>query len=153
MTKDEFTKWVETLTPADAARARAYFEVVRRDANGHLQLVPYSKEYKEWLAPAADHLRKAATLTDNATLRDYLNKRADAFASNDYYASDVAWMALDAPIDVTIGPYETYRDGLFGYKAAFEAFVTLRDDAETAKLTKFSGYLQELEDNLPIETR
>jgi hypothetical protein len=80
-------------------------------------------------------------------------KRADAFLSNDYYESDVAWMDLDAPIDVTIGPYETYSDGFFGYKAAFEAYVTLRDEAETDKLKRFSNYLQELENNLPIEPR
>jgi hypothetical protein len=73
--------------------------------------------------------------------------------SDDYYASDVAWMDLDAPIDVTYGPYETYEDELFGYKAAFEAFITLRDEAESAKLVKFGGYLQELEDNLPIDPR
>jgi hypothetical protein len=86
-------------------------------------------------------------------LKDFLNKRAEAFLSDDYYASDVAWMDLDSPIDLTIGPYETYEDELFGYKAAFEAFVTLRDDAESEKLRKFGGYLQELEDNLPIEPR
>ena len=62
-------------------------------------------------------------------------------------------MDLDAPIDVTIGPYETYSDGVFGYKAAFEAFVNLRDDAETAKLAKFGQYLQELEDHLPIDAK
>src|SRR5258707_10078755 len=62
-------------------------------------------------------------------------------------------MDLDAPIDVTVGPYETYEDELFGYKAAFEAYVTLRDEAESAKLVKFSGYLQELEDNLPIDPK
>jgi hypothetical protein len=98
-------------------------------------------------------LREAAALTTNATLRDFLNKRAAAFASNDYYDSDVAWMDLDSPIDLTIGPYETYEDELFGYKAAFEAYVTLRDDAETAKLLKFSSYLQELEDHLPIDPK
>jgi hypothetical protein len=73
--------------------------------------------------------------------------------SNEYYESDIAWMDLDAPIDVTIGPYETYSDELFGYKAAFEVFVTLRDDTETAKLAKFGGFLQELENNLPIDPR
>jgi hypothetical protein len=115
--------------------------------------VPYSEEYREYLQPAAKLLREAAALTTNATLKSYLEKRADAFLSNDYYESDVAWMELDAPIDVTIGPYETYSDGLFGYKAAFEAYVTLRDDAETQKLARFSNYLQELENNLPIEAR
>ena len=101
--------------------------------------MPYSEEYREFLEPAAKLLREAAALTTNATLQDFLNKRAAAFASNDYYDSDVAWMDLDSPIDVTIGPYETYEDELFGYKAAFEAYVTLRDEAETAKLKKFSA--------------
>jgi hypothetical protein len=86
-------------------------------------------------------------------LKNFLNQRANAFASDDYYASDVAWMELDSPIDVTFGPYETYEDELFSYKAAFEAYVTLRDEAESAKLVKFSGYLQELENNLPMDER
>jgi hypothetical protein len=73
--------------------------------------------------------------------------------SDDDYASDVAWMELDSPIDVTIGPYETYEDEWFSYKAAFEAFVTLRDDTETDKLAKFSSYLQEIENNLPFDER
>jgi len=96
-------------------------------------------------------LREAAELTTNKTLANFLSKRAAAFASDDYYDSDVAWMELDSPIEVTIGPYETYEDELFSYKASFEAYVTLRDDAETAKLAKFSQYLQELENNLPID--
>ena len=86
------------------------------------------------LAPAAKLLTEAAELTTNKTLKDFLSKRAEAFRSDNYYASDVAWMDLDAPIELTIGPYETYEDELFGYKAAFEAFVTLRDEAESAKL-------------------
>ena len=153
MTKEEFNKWVETLSEEERQQATGFFYAIRRDASGKLKAVPYSEEYRTFLEPAAKLLREAAELTTNATLRNFLMKRADAFSSNDYYASDVAWMELDAPIDVTIGPYETYSDGLFGYKAAFEAYVTLRDDAETAKLAKFSNYLQELENNLPIEPR
>ncbi|MBI5474259.1 MAG: hypothetical protein HY961_18135, partial [Ignavibacteriae bacterium] len=79
--------------------------------------------------------------------------RADAFLSNDYYESDVAWMDLDSPIEPTIGPYEVYMDELFNYKAAFEAFITLRNDEETKKLAKFSDQLQEIENNLPIEKK
>ncbi len=153
ITKDEFNSWAESLSAADKEKATGYFYTIRRDANRKLMTVPYSQEYREFLDPAAKLLREAAALTTNATLRDFLNKRAAAFSSNDYYDSDVAWMDLDAPIDLTIGPYETYEDELFGYKAAFEAYVTLRDEAETAKLTKFSQYLQELEDNLPIDTK
>lgn len=153
MTKEEFEKWIETLTPEEKEKAIGFFYAIRRGTNKKLIAVPYSEEYREFLIPAANLLREAAALTDNATLKDYLNKRAAAFLSNDYYESDVAWMDLDAPIDVTIGPYETYSDEHFGYKAAFEAYVTLRDDAETDKLKKFSQYLQELENNLPIEAR
>ena len=80
---------------------------------------------------AAALLREAAGLTDNASLKKFLTLRADAFLSDDYYASDMAWMDLDAPLDITIGPYETYNDELFGYKAAFEAYITIRDDQET----------------------
>ncbi len=153
MTKDEFNEWVEDLSQEEKQKATGFFYLIRRGEDGRLKTVPYSEAYAEFLIPAAKLLREAAALTSNQTLKDYLTKRAEAFASDDYYASDVAWMDTDAPIDVTIGPYETYEDELFSYKAAFEAYVTLRDDAESAKLAKFSGYLQELENNLPIEPR
>lgn len=153
MSKDEFNSWLNSLSAAEKEKATGYFYTVRRDAGGRLKTVPYSEEYREFLEPAAQLLREAADLTTNATLKNFLNKRAAAFLSNDYYDSDVAWMDLDAPIDLTIGPYETYEDELFGYKAAFEAYVTLRDETETAKLKKFSGYLQELEDHLPIDAQ
>ncbi|MFL6281580.1 MAG: dipeptidyl-peptidase 3 family protein, partial [Pyrinomonadaceae bacterium] len=153
MTKEEFESWVATLPESEKQKATGFFYAVRRDTAGHLKLVPYSQEYGEFLRPAAKLLRDAAALTTNATLRNFLTKRADAFLSDDYYESDVAWMDLDSPIDVTIGPYETYSDGLFGYKAAFEAYVTLRDEAESKKLAFFSNHLQELENNLPIDAR
>jgi len=153
MTKDEFNAWVQTLSDADKQKATGFFWLIRRGDDKKLSIVPYSQAYKGYLEPAAGLLREAATLTTNATLKNFLNKRADAFGTDDYYESDVAWMDLDAPIDVTIGPYETYEDELFSYKAAFEAYITIRDDAETAKLAKFSGHLQELENNLPIDPR
>ena len=153
ITKDEFNSWLGGLSDSEKEKATGYFYTIRRDAGGKLKSVPYSDEYREFLEPAAKLLREAAALTSNQTLKDFLSKRADAFASNDYYASDVAWMDLKAPIDVTIGPYETYEDELFGYKASFEAYVTLTDAAESAKLQKFSQHLQELENNLPLEAR
>lgn len=153
MTKEEFNAWVETLSDADKQKATGFFYLIRRGADKKLTLVAYSQAYKEYLEPAARLLREAAALTTNATLKNFLTKRADAFGSDDYYESDVAWMDLDSPIDVTIGPYETYEDELFSYKAAFEAYITIRDGAETDKLAKFSGHLQELENNLPIEPR
>lgn len=153
MTKDEFNNWVQGLSDTEKEKATGFFYVIRRGGDGKLTTVPYSQAYREYLEPAAKLLREAAALTSNKTLSSFLSKRADAFGSNDYHDSDVAWMDLDSPIEVTIGPYETYEDELFSYKAAFEAYVTLRDDAETAKLTKFSVHLQELENNLPIDPR
>jgi hypothetical protein len=153
ITKDEFNSWLAGLPDSEKEKATGYFYTIRRDAGGKLMSVPYNEEYREFLEPAAKLLREAASLTTNQTLKDFLSKRADAFSSNDYYASDVAWMDLNAPIDVTIGPYETYEDELFGYKAAFEAYITLTDAAESAKLQKFSQHLQELENNLPMEPR
>jgi hypothetical protein len=153
VTKEEFESWANSLPPEARERALGFFYTIRRDADRKLKVVPYNQEYKEFLDPAAKLLREAAALTTNETLKNFLNKRADAFSSNDYYESDVAWMDLDAPIDVTIGPYETYEDTLFSYKASFEAYVTLRDEAESAKLAMFSHHLQDLEDHLPIEAR
>jgi len=151
MSKEEFESWVQGLSPEDKQKATGFFWLIRRGADRKLMTVPYSQEYKAFLEPAARLLREAATLTTNKTLANFLNTRAAAFGTDDYYESDVAWMDLDAPIEVTIGPYETYEDELFSYKAAFEAYVTLRDEAESAKLARFSSYLQELENNLPID--
>jgi hypothetical protein len=153
ITKDEFEPWVKALPEAQRQDAEGFFTVIVRDAAGRLQAVPYSKAYRKELEQAAGLLREAAGLSDNETLRKFLNLRADAFLSNDYYASDLAWMDLDAPLDVTIGPYETYADEVFGYKAAFEALVNLRDDQETAKVKFFAGQMQEIEDNLPMDAR
>ena len=153
MTKQEFNAWVETLPGAGKTEATGFFTTIRRDALRRLKVVPYSEEYRDLLVPAAALLKEAANLTDNASLRNFLTKRAAAFLSNDYYESDVAWMDLDSPIEPTIGPYEVYLDGLFNYKAAFEAFICLRDDSSTAKLAFFSAHLQEIEDALPINPR
>ncbi len=153
MTKEEFDKWVATLPEDQQKQAKGFFYTIHRDKDGKLYTIPYSKEYENFLTPAATLLKEAAASTDNPTLKDFLTKRANAFASNDYFESDVAWMDLDSPIEPTIGPYEVYMDELFNYKAAFESFITLRNDAETQKLAKFSGYLQEIENNLPIDPK
>ncbi len=153
MTREEFETWLKTLPATEREQAIGFFTVIRRNADKHLSLVPYSKEYAADLHKAAALLREAAALTDNASLKKFLTLRADAFLSNDYYASDVAWMDLDAPLDITIGPYETYNDELFGYKAGFEAYITMRDDAETNKLKTVAAHLQEVENNLPVDPR
>jgi len=153
MSQEEFNAWVNTLPESQRRQATGFFTTIRRDSAGKLVIVPYSQEYAELLAPAAGILRDAAALTDNASLREYLLKRADAFLSNDYYESDVAWMKLDSPIEPTIGPYEVYMDKLYNYKAAFEVFIALRDNEETARLERFASKLQEIENNLPIDPR
>ena len=153
MTKEEFENWVKALPEDDKHKATGFFYLIRRGEGGKLKTVPYSEAYADFLVPAAKLLNEAAELTTNKSLKEFLTKRAAAFASNDYYASDVAWMDLDAPIEVTIGPYETYEDEFFSYKAAFEAYVTLRDETESAKLARFSQYLQELENNLPLDPK
>ena len=107
----------------------------------------------EELAHAAALLREAAALATEPTLKNFLTKRADAFLSNDYYDSDVAWMELKGAIEPTIGPYEVYEDECFNYKAAFESFITVQDEAESAKLQKFAGELQDIENNLPIDPK
>jgi len=151
MTREEFESWVKTLSEADRKRAEGFFTVIRRNDHRQLTIVPYSEAYRDDLTRAANLLREAAALTENVTLKRFLTTRAAAFLSDDYYESDVAWMDLDAPLDITIGPYETYNDEIFGYKAAFEAYVNVRDEAETKKLLFFSDHLQEIENNLPID--
>jgi len=164
MTKSIFEDWVKGLTPEQQEHAKGFFTVIRKTSTasgsektgaqtGRFTIVPYSEEYREELTKAAGLLKEAASLTDNASLKKFLTTRADAFASDDYYESDMAWMDLDAPLDITIGPYETYNDELFGYKAAFEAYVNLRDEKESARLSAFTARLQQIEDNLPIDPK
>ena len=153
MTKEDFSRWINGLNEKEREKATGFFYVIRRSDDGKMRTTPYCEEYREWLEPAAKLLKEAAQTTENITLKNFLVSRADAFAGNDYYSSDVAWMELDAPIELTIGPYETYMDELYNYKATFEVFVTLRDEAESAKLVKFSGYLQEIENNLPFDAK
>ena len=152
-TKEEIDAWIKSLPDAERKRAAGFFTTIRRDPAGKLIAVPYSVEYQGELAQAAALLREAAALTTQPTLKAFLEKRAAAFISNDYYDSDIAWMALDASLEPTIGPYEVYEDGWFNYKAAFEAFITVRDDVETQKLARFGAELQGIEDNLPIDPK
>lgn len=148
--KEALESWMNSLPAAEKAEAQGFFTVIRTGPDGKFRAVKYSEEYRPELEQLAKLLREAAALTDNASLKQFLILRADAFLSNDYLPSDFAWMDLDSPVDVTIGPYETYNDELFGYKAAFEAYVSIRDQKETQKLAFFGKHLQELEDNLPL---
>ena len=150
--KAELERWIQSLPEAERTRATGFFTVIRRAGNT-FSLVPYSIEYQGELARAAALLREAAQLGTEPTLKTFLAKRADAFLSNDYYDSDVAWMELKGAIEPTIGPYEVYEDELFNYKAAFESYITLQDVAETAKLQKLAAELQDIENHLPIEPK
>jgi hypothetical protein len=151
-TKVELEAWHKTLMGEDKTWATGFFSTIRRRGMGQaFRIVNYSEEYQAELMIAADLLREAATLTGQSTLKNFLEKRAAAFLSNDYYDSDVAWMELDASIEPTIGPYEVYEDEWFNAKAAFEAFIAIRDDRETAKLAMLGSHLQDVEDHLPID--
>jgi hypothetical protein len=150
-TKDEIQKWLDSLTGDAKRAATGFFTTIRRGPDGRFMSVPYSVEYQGELSLAAALLREAAQLTAQPTLKTFLASRAEAFISNDYYASDVAWMELDASIEPTIGPYEVYEDEWFNFKAAFEAFLTVRDEAESKKLQVFGAELQGLENALPID--
>ena len=150
MTKQEFEDWISNH-PGDEAAFRSLYTVIRREGE-NLIAIPYSEVYREWLEPAAELMREAAEITSNASLKHFLNIRADAFFTDDYYASEIAWMDLEGtPIEVVIGPYEVYTDALFGYKAAFEAFITIRDPEESAAVEKYIKYLRDMEANLPVD--
>jgi hypothetical protein len=147
LTKKELEDWI-AAHPGQKDAMQGLFTVVRRQGGG-LVAVPYSVEYREFLEPAAARLREAAAITKNASLRDYLTKLADAFLKDNYRDSDMAWMDLNGPIEVIIGPYEVYEDNLFNYKASFEAFINVVDKPESDKLAVYAQHLPAMEQNLP----
>jgi peptidase M49-like protein len=151
--KPELERWLQGLSEAERTQATGFFTAIRRGRNGSFSTVPYNVEYQNELTRIATLLREAAALSSEPTLKAFLTKRADAFLSNDYYDSDVAWMELKGAVEPTIGPYEVYEDEFFNYKAAFEAFITIQDEEESGKIQKFSGQLQDIESRLPIDPK
>ncbi|MGD1147736.1 MAG: peptidase [Thermoanaerobaculaceae bacterium] len=148
MTKGELETWL-AAHPDDRKAFSSPVTVIRR--RGHdLVAVPYAHEYGDLLQQAAAELKAAAETSTAPSLRKFLTLRADAFLSDDYYASDLAWMDLDSPVEVAIGPYETYEDGLFGYKAAFEAFICVEQPKDSERLALYTKELPFLESRLPI---
>jgi hypothetical protein len=148
LTKDEFENW-PARHPEDEEAFTSYYTVIKRDGD-RLVAVPYSEAYQEFLEPAAKLLEEAAEIGANASLSRFLRSRAEAFRTNQYVESDVDWVDIeDSVIDVTIGPYEVYEDRLLGYKAAFEAYVGIKDPGESERLERLVQYLPELEANLP----
>lgn len=150
-TKEELERWMKSLPPAEEKQASSFYTEIRRAPDGKLTVVPYSEAFGNELRQVAQLLGEAAALTAQPSLRTFLQSRQRALLSNDYHQSDVDWMKLDASIDPVIGPYETYEDGWFNQKAAFEAFITVRDEAETQRLQRFATQLQDIEDHLPID--
>ncbi len=147
MTKEELERYV-AAHPDQKAALEGLFTVVRREGT-KLSAIPYSTYYRELLEPSAQRLREAAGLTDDASLKTYLTKLAGALGKNDYRDSDMAWMDLNGPIEVVIGPYEVYEDELFNYKASFESFITVVDKPESEKLAAYAHALPDMERNLP----
>ena len=133
-------------------RKTDWYSVLRRDENGNLKVVPFHEAYPAETAQAADLLKQAAALTEDAELKNYLNLRAAALLSDDYLASDLAWMDMkNNTLDIVIGPIETYEDALFGYKASHSGQVLVKDKDWSKKLALYAGYLPKLQENLPVE--
>ncbi len=144
MTKEEFES-----APIDDKTS--LYTLLRRDADGKLGSVPYHAAYSEDLKHSNELLRKAAGLAKDEGFRKYLELRADALLSDDYQPSDFAWMDMkNNPIDLVIGPIETYEDQLFGYKASYESYVLIKDQAWSERLARFAKYLPELQRSLPV---
>ena len=126
------------------------YTVIRRDENGALKTVWYRDEYKEELDKVCALLEEAASLTENEGMRTYLTERVKAFRTDDYLASDLAWMDMkDCNMDLVIGPIENYDDHLFEAKAAYEAFILLKDETRSANLAKYVALLPTLQQMLP----
>ncbi len=144
MTKEEFEV-------ADLEEKEGLYTMVRRNDDGKLVAIPYHEFFKESVQKASDLLARAAELADDPGLKNYLELRSKALLDDEYQASDMAWLDMkENTIDVVIGPIETYEDKLFGYKAAHEAYVLVKDKAWSQKLEKFAQFMPELQQNLPV---
>jgi hypothetical protein len=149
LTKAQFDDYL-AKHPDEAKALTDPYTVVKRQGD-KLVAVPYSQEYKQWLEPAAQKLEQAAAITTNPSLKKFLTLRAKAFRTDDYFESELAWMDLkDTPIEMVIGPYETYTDTLYGAKTAFEAYVVLKNPKESAALDVYKSHLRDMEANLPV---
>src|SRR4249919_3236093 len=144
MTKEEFEK-------AELPGKDGWYSLLRRGDDGKLKLLPFHEAYKPELEATAALLRQAAPLSKDKAFGDYLRMRADALLDDDFQPSDMAWMDMKSnPVDIVIGPIETYEDQLFGYKASYEGLVLLKDKAWSEKLARFTGFLPELQRSLPV---
>jgi hypothetical protein len=152
MTREEFNAHIEA-NPQDKEAFTSPYTVIRRNKDGSLKAVPYRVEYAKYLKPAAKLMREAAKLTENNKLRRFLLLRSKSFLRDEYFDSEMAWMDLNGNIEIAIGPYEVYDDRLFGYKTAYESFVTIKNPEESKALAKYKNFLKDMEQNLPVEDR
>ena len=144
----------EAFEAANLPDKTSNYTLLRRDAAGKLVTVPYHVEYKPELERTAALLREAAELSGDKSFADYLRMRADALLTDDFRASDMAWMDMKTnPVDIVIGPIETYEDQLFGYKAAYEGLVLVKDAEWSQKLARYAAFLPELQRGLPVDAK
>ena len=145
MTKAEFEAWQQDGKDEQ-------YSIVKRDAEGGLTLVPYSQAFESQINEIAERLVRASELADDKEFAAYLKLRAEALKTDNYQASDMAWMDMkNNPIELVIGPIETYQDALYGYRAAFETFVLIKDQAWSERLARFVKYMPELQRGLPVD--
>lgn len=143
MTVEEFEAW-------DEPTKTSLYTMIERNDDGELVSIPYHQAFAEKIQHAANLLRQASTLAEDAGLKNYLELRADALQNDDYYNSDVAWLDMKSnTIDFVVGPIENYEDQLFGYKTSFESFILVKDKEWSQRLEKFAALLPNLQTNLP----
>jgi hypothetical protein len=147
MTREEFEKW-------DHPEKSSLYTMIRRDKNGSLTAVPYHEAFSTLITRASDLLNQASVLADDPGLKNYLELRAKALLTDNYFESDMAWMDMkNNRIECIIGPIENYEDQLFGYKTSYEAFILVKDKEWSSKLEKYSALLPGLQENLPVEQK
>lgn len=152
LTKKEFEGYVAAHPDVKEAFESPYTVIKRKE--GRLVAVPFNTEYREDLEPAAKALREAAELTSNPSLKAYLPQRAEDLLANDYFKSDCLWIDLkDNLVEIVIGPFEVYEDNLLGLKASYESFVYINDRKEMEKIKGYLTYLEEMQQNLPVEPK
>ncbi len=147
ITREEFEAWQQTGKDGQ-------YSIVRRDDDGGLKLVPYSSVFEAQIEEIAELLVKASALAEDPEFAAYLKLRAQALKTDDYQASDMAWMDMkNNPVEVVIGPIENYQDALYGYRSAFETFVLIKDQVWSERLARFAKHMPELQRGLPVDEK
>ena len=128
------------------------YTFIRRDESGNLTTIPYHEMFPDKIKRAASLISQCAELAEDEGLKKYLTLRDEALLTDEYQASDMAWMDMKTNgLDLVIGPIENYEDKLFNYKAAHEAYILVKDKSWSERLSKYATYLPELQANLPVD--